>query len=122
MNIADYQKAALRTAPKGVSDEEHALHAVLGLTSEAGEIATTVKRWYAYNKPLDKQNIVEELGDILWFVSLMSHAIGVPMEKLAELNIRKLELRFPSKTFNEADATINRDTSKEAEVFKGVAT
>ena len=50
--------------------------ASLALRTESGEIADNVKKHLFYGKNLDKENIVEELGDILWYVSTCCNAIG----------------------------------------------
>ncbi len=78
------------------------LHAILGMQDEIGEISKAMKGWIYYGKPLDCLNLVEELGDLLWFVALACNTLGVDMENaLMEANIRKLQVRFPEK-FTEA--------------------
>ena len=89
-----YQEQAMRTA-KHIDESSDVLHAALGLSSEAGEVATTIKKWLAYGQPLDVNNIVEELGDILWFIALMCKTLGIDMDDIAVSNIAKLYARYP---------------------------
>ena len=64
-----YQQEAMRTA--NLKDFYFNLvHAQMGLTSEAGEFTDAVKKHRIYNKPLDIPNLIEEIGDILWFCAL----------------------------------------------------
>lgn len=105
-NIPDYsfnlfQAQAMRTA-KDMGPEADLLHAALGLCSEAGEFADAIKGSFAYDKELDYENLVEELGDLLWFVSLACNALGIPMDQPAVACIEKLYKRYPEKFSNEA--------------------
>lgn len=96
-----FQDHAMRTA-KEMSEEADLIHAALGLASEAGEFADAIKKSFAYDKELDVENLVEELGDLLWFVALASKPLGVSLEQVAMNNIAKLYKRYPEKFSNEA--------------------
>jgi len=106
-----FQQQALRTAKEVHTDEEigmEIIHAALGIASEAGELATSVKRWVAYGQPLDVENIIEEAGDCLWFIAMLMWRLNLPMEAPALSCIAKLYQRFPEK-FTEADAIARAD-------------
>jgi NTP pyrophosphatase (non-canonical NTP hydrolase) len=94
-----FQSDALRTAKYSLSglvgSETDLAHAALGLTSEAGEVATAIKANIIYGKPLDVDNIKEELGDILWFVAFTADVLGFTLEDVATSNIAKLRKRYP---------------------------
>jgi NTP pyrophosphatase (non-canonical NTP hydrolase) len=94
-----FQSDALRTAKYSLSglvgSETDLAHAALGLTSEAGEVATAIKANIIYGKPLDVDNIKEELGDILWFVAFTADVLGFTLEDVAASNITKLRKRYP---------------------------
>lgn len=111
-----YQEAALRTAPAGVSQEHDRKHALLGLISEIGEFADTIKKEHAYGKPIDRVNLVEELGDLMWYVALMCRALGTDLETVAQVNISKLRARYPHKFTTEQ--ALNRDLDKERAVLE----
>jgi NTP pyrophosphatase (non-canonical NTP hydrolase) len=91
-----YQTLALRTA-KPMNVKELLLHAALGLTGEAGEFADCIKKHWAYEQPLDTQNAIEELGDLLWYVALACDALNIGMDDVASMNIEKLRKRYPLK-------------------------
>src|SRR5271166_1924160 len=91
---------------------QHLIHAHLGISSEAGEIGDCLKKHFIYGQPLDTDNLIEECGDILWYVSLMVSACGSTLESCMEENIRKLKIRYPEK-FTERDAKERKDKRKE---------
>ena len=51
------------------TDQIRLFHGVLGLATESGEIADNVKKHLFYGKDADEPNLIEELGDILWYVA-----------------------------------------------------
>jgi NTP pyrophosphatase (non-canonical NTP hydrolase) len=73
------------------------LHAVLGISGEAGELLDAIKKTAIYEKPLDVQNIVEELGDLEFYMEMMRQAIGVSRDVIVNYNINKLQKRYPDK-------------------------
>ena len=96
MNLNDYQRLALGTAAPA-SDELNLIHAALGLTGEAGEFADAVKRALVYGRPLDKLNLKEEVGDLLWYCALAAESLGYSLNDIASDNIAKLQVRYPEK-------------------------
>lgn len=94
MTMGDYQKQASRTINKNLYGEELIQHAVLGLNSEAGEIAGIYQKMYQGHE-VDKEHVLKELGDVLWFVSELATALDLTMENVAMTNILKLRARFP---------------------------
>lgn len=71
------------------------LHAAMGISGEAGELMDAVKKHILYNKPLDVENVKEELGDLLWYISLALDRIGSSFDEVMKINHDKLEKRFP---------------------------
>lgn len=81
---------------KPVGDQTgQALHAAVGAATEAGELLDQMKKHWIYGKPLDLDNVVEECGDILFYVAAMLSVYGYTLDHAAELNIIKLEKRYP---------------------------
>lgn len=91
-----YQQLADRTA-KHQDFNFDLTHAGLALPEEAGEFAGAVKKYLIYGKDIDKDNMLEELGDILWYVALAATTLEVTLEEIATLNIEKLQKRYPEK-------------------------
>lgn len=57
-------------------DRASMLHAALGICSEAGELADPIKAHVMYNKLLDRENVIEEMGDLEFFLSMLRQQIG----------------------------------------------
>ena len=90
-----YQQVAKTTAiyPR----EQAIIYPTLGLTGEAGEVANKVKKiirddGYKNNESL-VQEISAEIGDCLWYISVLADDIGVKLSDIANSNLEKLENR-----------------------------
>lgn len=94
MELRDYQFLANRTA-KDLGFRDGLIHAALGVTGEAGEFADAVKRVAIYDGVPNRANMVEELGDLLWYIAYACEVLGEPLEIVARDNIEKLKKRYP---------------------------
>lgn len=92
-------------------------HSALGLAGEVGELAGAVERFVYYGRPLDQANLVEEMGDCMWYLALLCNTIGVDMTEVMEANIRKLKARYPDKYTDERAAEEGRDRAAEREAM-----
>lgn len=89
----DYQRAALRTA---TGDKRYLLwNGVLGLCGETGEVADLLKKHKFQGHTLDRDKMVEELGDVAWYLAVTAHAIGYNLGDILTGNIEKLKVRYP---------------------------
>lgn len=95
MNISEYQRKAMRTKSKYISGKEQILNASLGLAGEVGECVDHIKKVVFHGHELDKDYIKKELGDITWYIALMSDALDLEMDDVCQENIIKLENRYP---------------------------
>jgi NTP pyrophosphatase (non-canonical NTP hydrolase) len=87
----DYQFDAGETA---VFPEEVALsYLALGLTNEAGEVAGKIKKHLRGDGWLDTNALVDELGDVLWYLTMLAGCTGVDLQEVAWRNMRKLQSR-----------------------------
>lgn len=92
MTLNEYQEKAMRTAtPASIS----LVNSALGMSAEAGEFADILKKYLYHGHPLEAEKMIEEAGDVLWYVTLAAKALGVTLEGLAQHNIKKLEKRYP---------------------------
>lgn len=92
------------------------LHAAIGMCTETGELQDQLKKHIFYGKPLDTTNLVEEMGDLMWYVGIMCDALKVSLEDVMIKNIAKLKARYPEK-FTE-DKALNRNLFDEREVLE----
>lgn len=72
------------------------VHASLGICTEAGEIGTTVKAHWIYGRPVDYGNLIEEIGDLLFYIEALCQTIGVEMNDCMAANVAKLRKRYPN--------------------------
>lgn len=99
MDLNEYQKLASRTA--NLKDEALTNFA-LGIAGEAGEVADMVKKHVYHDHLLDRDELIKELGDVLWYVSQLAAWMGIDMEEVAQRNIEKLLARYPNGFSKEA--------------------
>mmetsp|Transcript_75541 Transcript_75541/g.233725 ORF Transcript_75541/g.233725 Transcript_75541/m.233725 type:complete len:154 (+) Transcript_75541:104-565(+) len=96
LSLAEYQRRAMATAfypQKG----NNVAYAALGLVGESGEVANKVKkvlRDSAGDFSLERrQQIADEVGDVLWYAAALADELGVPLEEIARRNLAKLQSR-----------------------------
>ncbi len=115
MDFHAYQVAAIRTAP--TQDQTDGLiNAACGMCKEAGEFMSIIYRVDQYGKALSDEmraHMVEEAGDILWYVALACEHLGVSLHAVAKHNIGKLltnpDARYPGGVFDPVAAEARAD-------------
>lgn len=95
MKINEYQNMALSTMNKNLSKKEQLINSVMGLCGESGEAIDLVKKHLAHDHELDRQHLIEELGDIAWYLAEAADALDVSLEEILFLNLEKLKRRYP---------------------------
>lgn len=93
--FTQYQENALRTAPRGRSLRDTILNAALGVTGEAGEVADHAKKYAFHDHALDRDAVIKEMGDVLWYLALLADALETTLDEVAARNIAKLRARYP---------------------------
>ena len=79
MQLQDYYPLAIRTAKQMQTPALDLWHANIGMLTELGELADAYKRRDIYGRALDTVNVLEELGDFMWYLNLHSHVMGLPL-------------------------------------------
>lgn len=98
MRFGHYQQFVIA----GVSLEddtyrERLMLAGMGLGGEAGEVCDHAKKVAFHGKEMDRDALIKELGDVLWYFSLMLHTNGVTLNEVMETNVFKLCGRYPAR-------------------------
>ena len=94
MNMNDYQVLAERT-DRPVNQMDGILHASMGMVGEAAETLDHVKKVLEQGHELNKDKLIEEAGDNLWYIAKLARYCGVSLDDLAQRNIDKLRRRYP---------------------------
>ena len=90
-----YQQVAKQTAiyPR----EQAIIYPTLGLTGEAGEVANKVKKIIRDGTIENHESLIQEIsaeiGDCLWYISVLADDIGVKLSDIANNNLVKLANR-----------------------------
>ena len=109
MTINEYQQLALRTESHTNSDLDRILQGVMGLAGESGECVDLVKKFVFQGHSLDSEHLIKELGDVAWYLALTADAIGCSLEDVLEINIKKLEARYPDGKFETGKSIDRKD-------------
>jgi NTP pyrophosphatase (non-canonical NTP hydrolase) len=97
MQMNEYQEQAMITAKFPPVGDVQFFYPVLGLAGETGEVAEKIKKIIRdKNSIMSPEDVIEvgkELGDVLWYLSVLAKYIGLSLEEVAQLNIDKLTSR-----------------------------
>lgn len=119
MNSQEYIQQALRTESINSHQDpilsDRVEHAIFGMVTESGELLDVIKKSKYYQKPVDRARLIEEVGDVMWYLAVFADAMGISFEEMWEKNLAKLKVRYPEK-FNETKA-LNRNLDAEHSVF-----
>lgn len=92
-------------------------HYLIGMGTEVGELQDQLKKHIMYGRKLDDVNLLEEMGDVLWYMARALELLGSDFEQIMELNNAKLKMRFGEK-FTE-HAALNRNVIEERKILEG---
>jgi len=120
--MKNYQQLALVTdhksydhvATRFTPSMSRLTHAALGLSTEANEFSDQLKKHLIYGKELDKTNLIEELGDLCWFIAMACDELGTNFEKIQKINIKKLKARYGDKYSDEKALTRDLELERKA--------
>ena len=76
---------------------ERLLTAGVGINAEGGEFLEIIKKMVFQGKPWNDDNrehLIIELGDLLWYVAQATQALGVSFEEVIETNVKKTGVLF----------------------------
>ena len=82
---------------------ERLLTAAVGISAEGGEFMEIVKKMVFQGKPYNDDNrehLIIELGDVMWYVMQACKALDVSIEEVVAGNVDKLKKRYPGGEFN----------------------
>ena len=95
VTINRYQELAMRTANLNASPKELLMECGLGIAGEAGEVADRIKKSTRQGHEIDREKLLEELGDVAWYIAYGCYLLNADMESVLQCNIDKLRKRYP---------------------------
>lgn len=67
----------------------------LGLAGESGEVCDAIKKREYHGRNIPTEHLIEELGDVMWYVANLCTVLNIEIDMVLELNIDKLKNRYP---------------------------
>jgi NTP pyrophosphatase (non-canonical NTP hydrolase) len=101
-NLREYQLLCKLSAKKFENPEKEILTWGLGITGEAGDVASCIKKTFAHDND-QRAGIRENIGDTLWYAAMICNFFEWDMQDILDENIAKLKKRYPQGfTINDA--------------------
>lgn len=91
----NFREEVLRTSSQ-VDAKDRLILGALGLAGEAGEVVDMIKKIQFHSKPLNRDDLIKELGDVRWYMEQVMMVIDVTMPEIERVNIAKLRKRYPN--------------------------
>lgn len=93
--------------------QAHLLHMAVGVSGEAGELLDAIKKHCVYQKPINMENVMEEAGDILFYLTGILNELDMTLEQCIQANMDKLSKRYPNGTYTNAAAIARADKNNQ---------
>ena len=106
MEIKEFQMKSTRTMNKDLSFKESVLNMCLGISGESGEVNDIIKKHMFHSHELDRNHLIEEIGDVFFYLVNLCSLYDIDVEKCLDTNYHKLLLRFPDGF--DSERSINR--------------
>jgi len=90
-------------------EQAHLLHMAVGASGESGELLDAIKKYTIYQKELDLINVIEEIGDIYFYLQGIEAALGLTREEILRGNIVKLSKRYSGGSYSNEQAKVRAD-------------
>lgn len=101
----------------------HLWHMASCIPGEAGELFDAVKKHVIYNKPMDRLNVIEELGDLEFYMEGLRQGLGITREETLAANVTKLGERYKGLKYSDAAAQERADKASDRSfIGQGVST
>ena len=107
-NTEIFQREARRTLREDLPYEAICSNMCMGLAGEIGEVIDIMKKHIYQGKELDITDVIEEVGDVLWYIANFCNINNITMDECMESNMKKLRKRFPN-GFTVKDANERKD-------------
>ena len=115
--LTQFEKMTLTLAKDGVvikqeitPEQANLLHMAVGVSGESGELLDAIKKHVIYGKDLDLENVIEELGDLEFYMEGLRAALCLSRKEILMANkVKLLGKRYASGTYSDSQATGRAD-------------
>lgn len=95
MTIREYQKQSTRTLNPTLNGTEQIINMIMGMNGEVGELTDLFKKNMFQGHELVTERVIEELGDIMFYIVNLCTMLDIKMEDVLDYNVEKLQKRYP---------------------------
>jgi NTP pyrophosphatase (non-canonical NTP hydrolase) len=107
--VAALLKRGSEILPTLTPEDVDILNCSACIMGEAGELFDAIKKKVFYRQELDRANVVEELGDLEFYLEGLRRSIGISREETLVGNIYKLGDRYKKLTYSDEAAQARAD-------------
>lgn len=109
MLFHQYQHEAHKFSNPDLAKPMQTAMACMGLAGEAGELIDELKKFLFHSKDFDREKIIKEIGDVLWYLAEVATCFEIPLSDAALTNIAKLRKRHGGETFKPHNEQLRED-------------
>lgn len=102
-------KSGATIASEITGEDAHLMHMAIGISGEAGELLDAIKKRVIYRKPLDSDNVLEELGDLEFYLEGIRQGLGITRDDCLAANTTKLSKRYEGMRYTDTAAQVRAD-------------
>ena len=111
----DLSKSGAEIAAKLTEGEADLWHMATGVAGEAGELLDAIKKHVVYKRELDRENVVEELGDLRFYMAGLMNRLGITEDEILSHNNAKLSKRYAAGSYSNEAAIERADKVEDGE-------
>jgi len=90
-------------------EQTNVWHMATGVSTEAGELLDAVKKYAVYQKEIDRENVIEELGDLEFYMEGIRQALDIERDDVLLHNYNKLNKRYHQGKYSDQQAQERKD-------------
>lgn len=96
----DYAEFVKNITPYTTLNSDNITLAAMGISGKAGEILELIKKFKYQGHELRDKDLINELGDVLFYIHVMCNALNIPINHVINKNVENLILRYPEGKFS----------------------
>ena len=111
--VAGLAKDGAKVKEELTPEAAHLWHMATGVSGEAGELLDAIKKHAICCKPVDRENVIEELGDLEFYMEGLRQGMKITREETLKHNLEKLYTRYANRSYSNDQAKGRADKPEE---------